>query len=425
VERSELISEARPATASVWRNRDFVRLWVALTVSYLGDFFSLFAIPLLVFTITDSALQTGLTLALGTVPYVVMSPFAGVLIDRVDRRRIMICTRVIEMLLIGSIPLVSAFGWLTLGHIYAVGFLSGCAAVVFGAATLSAVPNLVTTEQLVPANALQQTSLSVCSLVGPPLAGVVVAATGDAVTALAVDAVSFLIAAVLLAMIRRPMQAEREGAAAQGLFADMAEGFRYVWAHRLVRTIALVLFMFNLMLGGVVGQLVVYGSRVLDLDTVSLSLLFAAEGAGTIVGAVIASQIGRRWPLGQIVLVVLPINAVSVVGLALAPNLAVAFTAMAALGAASTVLFVNLLALRQQIVPDRLQGRVNATARAVAVGGAPIGALLAGALVGPLGSLRWVFLFLAGLAMLNALLACFTPLRERSLASADDPRMTR
>jgi len=87
---------------------------------------------------------------------------------------------------------------------------------------------------------------------------------------------------------------------------------------------------------------------------------------------------------------------------------------MAALGAASTVMFVNLLALRQQIVPDRLQGRVNATARAIAVSGTPAGAFLAGVLVDPLGGLRTVFLVLAGVAMLNAVLAYFTPLRDRT-----------
>lgn len=161
------MTDLNAPAGSIWRNRDFVRMWVALTISYLGDFFSIFAIPLLVFTLTGSALQTGLSLAFGTLPYVVVSPFAGVLVDRADRRRVMVWTRMAEAVLIGGIPVASVLGWLTLGHVYAAGFLAGCSAVVFGAATLSAIPNLVTQDQLVPANALQQTSLSVCSLVGP------------------------------------------------------------------------------------------------------------------------------------------------------------------------------------------------------------------------------------------------------------------
>ena len=179
-------------------------------VSLLGDFFSVFAIPLLVFGLTGSALQTGLSLAFGTLPYVVVRPFAGVLIDRADRRQIMIGTRITEMMLIGSIPAAAAFGWLTLGQIYAVSFLAGSASVVFGAATLSTIPQIVAAEQLVPANALQQASLSVCSLIGPPLAGLVVAVTDAPVAALAVDAVTFLIAAILIATIHRPMQDRRD-----------------------------------------------------------------------------------------------------------------------------------------------------------------------------------------------------------------------
>lgn len=123
-------------------------------------------------------------------------------------------------------------------------------------------------------------------------------------------------------------------------------------------------------------------------------------------------------------LAVLPINALSIGGLALAPNLPVAAAAMAVLGAASTVLFVNLLALRQRIVPDRLQGRVNATARAVAVSGTPVGSFVSGLLVVPLGGIRPVFLALAVLALLNAAAACFTPLRGRSLAESPTPSLS-
>lgn len=230
--------------------------------------------------------------------------------------------------------------------------------------------------------------------------------------ALAVDAVTFLLAALLIASIHRPMQAARDGRSAQGVFADIIEGFRYVWAHRLVRTIALMLFSFNVMLGGVIGQLVVYGSRVLGLDGLAVPVV-RRRGRRNHCGGSDRQPNRPALAAGTIVLVVLPINVLGVVGLALAPNMAVAFVALAVLGAASTVMFVNLLALRQRIVPDRLQGRVNATARAVAVSGTPAGALLAGVLVGPLGGVRTVFLVLAGFALLNAVLAFFTPLRER------------
>lgn len=164
---------------SVWRNPDFVRLWATSTISVFGDFFTVFALPLLVFSTTGSALQTGLTLAAETVPYVVVSPFAGVLADRMDRRRILVVTRIAQFLLVGSIPLAAAFGVLAMPQTLGVAFLSGGVAVVFGAAALSAVPNLVAADHLVAANAAQQLSFSIAALAGPPLAGVVVAVTGS------------------------------------------------------------------------------------------------------------------------------------------------------------------------------------------------------------------------------------------------------
>lgn len=395
----------------MWRNADFVRLWAASTISVFGDFFTVFALPLLVFSTTGSALQTGLTLAAETVPYVVVSPFAGVLVDRADRRMILIVTRVAQFFLVGSIPAAAALGVLTMPQILAVAFLSGSVAVLFGAAALSAVPNIVVPEHLVAANAAQQLSFSIAALAGPPLAGVLVALTGSPEWALTVDAASFLVGAALLAAIRRRMQADRDPDASPAtVMVDLREGLRYVWGHRLVRTAALLLFTFNVMLGGVLGQLVVYGRTELELADFPLSLLFAADGAGTLLAAGLAARLGRGRRMGRIVLGALPMTALCVCVLAVAPNLAVALGALVVFGAVQTVMFVNLISLRQRIVPDRLQGRVNATARAVAVSGTPLGALLAGVLAEPFG-VRAVFLGLAALAMINAAAAFATPLR--------------
>lgn len=400
-----------PDPGSVWRNSDFVKLWAASTISVFGDFFTYFALPLLVFSTTGSALQTGLVLAAETVPYVVVSPFAGVLADRMDRRTILVVTRIAQFFLVGSIPLAAAFGVLTMPQILAVAFLSGSVAVVFGAAALSAVPNIVTPEHLVAANAAQQLSFSIAALAGPPLAGVVVALTGSPEWALTVDAASFLICAVLLAAVRRPMQADRDpDASPSTVLADLREGLAYVWGHRLVRTAALLLFTFNVMLGGVLGQLVVYGRTELNLADFPLSLLFAADGAGTILAAGLAARLGRGRRMGRIVLAALPVTALCVFVLAVAPNLPVALAALVVFGAVQTVMFVNLISLRQRIVPDRLQGRVNATARALAVSGTPLGAVLAGVFAEPFG-VRAVFVVLAALAMINAVAAFATPLR--------------
>jgi glycosyltransferase involved in cell wall biosynthesis len=155
-------------------------------------------------------------------------------------------------------------------------------------------------------------------------------------------------------------------------------------------------------LGGTLGQLVVVGQVVLRLHSLPLSLLFSAEGAGAVLGAALAGRAGRRWSVGAIILAALPVTGLSVLGLSAAPDLLVACAALAVFGTAETVMFVNLLALRQRTTPGHMQGRVNATGRALAVAGTPGGALLAGVLVGPLGGIRAALAVLGGIALLNA-----------------------
>jgi MFS family permease len=399
---------------------DFRLLWAGSTLAALGDYFRLFAIPLLVFGLTRSALGTGATLAVETVPYLVVSPFAGVLTDRVDRKRVMVASRLVQVLLIGSLPAAFYAGVLPVAQVYVVALLAGCVEVVFGAASLSGLTNLVPAGELVAANSAIQVSLSVSALVGPPLAGVVAGLTGQPAAALAMDAGVQLAAAVVLAGIGAPMAADRAGVPTASVVADIREGLSYLWAQPLLRTSALLLFSFNVMLGGTLGQLVVFGRVVLGLRSVPLSLLYSAEGVGAIIAAVLAPRVGRRWPLGRIVLAALPVSAAAVLVLSVAPGLAVAFAALAVLGVAEMIMFVNLIALRQRIVPGRLQGRVNATARALAVGGVPVGALVAGALVAPLGDRR-VLAILGGAALLNAAAALFTGLRTDTTTGHSGP----
>ena len=186
------------------------------------------------------------------------------------------------------------------------------------------------------------------------------------------------------------------------MLTDIREGLAYLWRDRLLRTSALLLFSFNVVLGGTLGQLVVVGQVVLRLHSLPLSLLFSAEGAGAVLGAALAGRAGRRWSVGAIILAALPVTGLSVLGLSAAPDLLVACAALAVFGTAETVMFVNLLALRQRTTPGHMQGRVNATGRALAVAGTPGGALLAGVLVGPLGGIRAALAVLGGIALLNA-----------------------
>lgn len=401
--------------ASLWRNGDFLRLWLATTVSSLGDFFTAYALPLLIFSVTGSALQTGVSYALNILPYALISPFAGVMVDRLDRKQIMVVTRLVQGALISTIPLAQFGGWLTIWQVYVVGFVMGCFGVIFGAASLAALPNLVSKEQLVAANARQHLTLSLAQLGGPVLAGLLVAATEPA-TALVVDTLSFFLAAGLLLTISRPFQASSTGRKVQTVVADIREGFAYLWQNRLIRSTTLLIFASNILLSGTISQMVVFAKVELRLDDFAVALIFAGEGAGAVLAAPLAERVGKRWPLGWIVLAAQPVFAVSVLLFALATNVWMAALAMLLIGVAGSILLINVITLRQRVVPDYLQGRVSASARAVQTTGAPLGAFLVSLLVGPLAiNLREIYLVLAGLALLVAVAAFATPLRQRDL----------
>lgn len=387
----------------LWQSAGFRRLWLATSLSVFGNTFSLFAVPLLVFSLTGSAVKTGATLALSTVPYVLVSPFAGVVADRCDRRRVLLVTSWLQAAVTASVPAAYAGGVLTLAQVYVAVFVAGALSVQFGAVSLSIVPQLVTPGQLVSANAAQQFSLSAALLAGPPVAGLVVAASGRPATAIAVDAATFASCALLLHRLPRAANVLR--AAPRAVRSEIGEGLTYIWRHRVVRTLAMLLFTVNVVDSGVLGQLVVYGRRTLRVSAFSLSLLYAAAGVGSVLAAVAAAWLGRRFTLARIVQVALPVLAAGVAVLAVTHWLALALVGMVLLGGSQTVVFVNLIALRQRIVPDRLQGRVNATARALAVAGSPVGAFAAGVLVGPLGGVRTVFIALALLGVGNAVAA--------------------
>lgn len=400
---------------TLWANPDFLKFWIASTISTFGDFFTIFALPLLVLAITNSPFDTGANMAVNTLPYLLISPFAGVLVDRKNRRAIMLVTRLLQTIFIVSIPLAYFFNVLTLWQLFVVSFIMGSLGVLFGAANTSALPSLVEKSQLIDANAKLTLSSSLAQLIAPALAGLLVTATNQPALALGVDASSFALAFLLILTIKKPFQQVRTGKSTSTVLADLQEGFRYLWQQPIIRTTAFLLLLFNVFLGGIIAELAVFGKQGLQLDDFGISLLYAGEGIGSIIASFVADKVSRGKP-GHVILIMLLVVALSLMGLAVSPNLIVALAALTLMGLAATILFVNLVVLRQKIVPDNLQGRVNSTSRALAAGGTPFGALIAGALYNPLHNIQTVYLILALCAVAVALFALFTPLRHTSFA---------
>lgn len=376
------------------RHRDFRLLWAGETVSELGSGVSVLAIPLVALrSLHAGTFEVGALTAAGTAAYLLVSLPAGALVDRMRRRRVMIATDAGRCLALGSIPAAAALGVLSLGQLYAVTFLAGVLTVFFGVAYQAYLPTLISHDLLTEGNSKLTGSSALASIAAPGLAGWLVQAFGGAY-AIAVDAVSFLVSLTAVGAIRSrearpPASAEPSLRAARRLRGDILEGARYVAGHQILRTVTGVTALFNFWFYVAVSVNVVFLVRTLHQPPAVVGLLFAANGAGGVVGALTASRTTPWLGLARATILGLGLCALGSLLRALAgqgPGV-ITFAAGSFLVGLGVVTFnINQVTYRQRACPDHLLGRVIASMRFVVWGIFPLGALAGGALGAVIGT---------------------------------------
>lgn len=360
------------------RNVDFRKLWASQAATVFGYFTIIIAVPLLVFGRTHSAGQTGLVAAFETLAYPLVAPWAGVAADRLNRRIIMLACDGSRAVLYASVPVAAALGDITLVHIYIVAAVAPLFTVLFDACALSTLTALVRRDQLVEANARLQITVSVGALVGPSVAGVLVTGVGEAASLL-LASITFACSFFALASIRRPFQRHDLGAAqSRGVRADLLEGLRFLFRQRVVRALALVLFVFNLADGGIYGLISVFALDGLHIRKGLVGLLYAAGGIGGIASAFLVTRVSHRLGIRVMMIGGFTLAGLLTIALALAPSLPVALFVVMLRALSIEMVFIVVISLRQRLIPDALQGRVNIAARALAMTGFPISSLIAG-----------------------------------------------
>ncbi len=358
---------------------DFRKLWASQAATLFGYFTILIAVPLLVYERTHSATLTGLVAAFETLAYPIMAPWAGVAADRLNRRVLMLICDGTRAVLYGSIPVAAIFGTVSLVHVYIVAGIAPLFTVLFDACALSTVTALVRRDQLVEANARLQITVSVGSLVGPSVAGLLITQVGEA-TALSVACVTFSCSFAALFTIRRPFQRHDLAATgARSVRADLVEGLRFLFGQKVVRALALVLFVFTLADGGVFALMSIYALEGLHVDKGMIGFLYAAGGVGGIAAAFCVTRISKRFGIRAMMLGGFSVAGVLTVLLAFAPGLPVAVGLLAVRAFVVEMVIVTVISLRQRLIPDHLQGRVNIAARAISMSGFPISSIIAGA----------------------------------------------
>jgi MFS family permease len=375
---------------SLWRHPGFVKLWSASAISDVGSQVTMVALPLIAaLSLGATPWQMGLLSAVGSAPILLVGLFAGVWVDRLPRRPLMVAADVARAAMLLLIPAASLTGGLRMEHLYVVAFITGALTMLFDVAYLSLMPSLVTREELVEANGKIEVTSAAAQVVGPGLGGILVSTLGAAVAVL-VDALSFLVSALFLRGIRVTERAPAATSDRLGLATEIAEGLRAVARHRLLRVLAGCSAITNLFGRMFLAVYVLYMTRDLGLDSIGVGLVFATGGLGALAGSLVTAAVTRRLGPGPTMIwaqLVFGVTGLAVPLAVLVPAVAVPlvvgseFTQWMAI----VVYYVAAVSVRQALVADRLRGRVNATMRVVAGSAMPIGAVIGGALGGAIG----------------------------------------
>ncbi len=405
---------------TLWRDPEFLKLWLGQTVSQFGSSVTLLALPLAAaLTLHASALGLGLLRVAAYLPFLVVGLFAGVWADRLPQHPIMIVADLGRAALLLAIPLAALVDRLSLALLAVVAFFVGTLSVLFSVAYGSFLPTLVGREHLVEGNGKLQLSESAAEIAGPLLGGALVSLL-TAPLAILLDALSFLASVASLVLLRAPARPAPPRPEGRRVWNEIGEGLGAALGDPLLRGLAGCAGTWALFDNVLYPTLTLYVLRELRLGPGALGLVYAAAGVGTLSGALSAERLARRYGPGPAIVGGATLSSVGSVLIPLAGGpAAVAVPTLLAgqflMGLGYMVFQVNGVSLRQAVTPDHLQGRVNASARFVSWVAVPTGALAGGILARGIG-LRptlWIAAFGGVCGFLWVLLSPLRWLRER------------
>lgn len=374
------VAEAPAPPRSLWRNRDYMLLWSGQTVSTLGSRISGTAFPLLVLAMTNNDFAAaGIVGALYSLPYLVFSLPIGALIDRWDRKLVMILCDAGRALSLGSIPLSLLFGGPWLWQIYIVAFIEGTLFVFFNIAEVAALPRVVPKSQLSSATGLNHAAEASTGLIGPPIGTVLFASVGRIFPFL-LDAVSYSASMVSLLFVRTNFQKERV-VKERHLGREIKEGVAWLWNQPLVRFMSFLTGGNNFAFAGLF-LIIIAKSKELSIPEEQLGIILSIGAVGGIVGSVVGGKIGKQLKFGPTIIAIMWLQTLLFPFYAIAPNLLVLGIISALIYMLSPVYNVVQFSYRLALIPDELQGRVNSSFRLIAFGFMPLGQTLVGFLLG-------------------------------------------
>ncbi|MGY0231047.1 MFS transporter [Longispora urticae] len=382
----------------LWGSRDYRWWWLGNLISTVGTAMSLIAYPLLVFAVTGSALGAGIAAACEVLPYALLSLPVGALVDRLPRRALLIGASLVSLAATGTIPVAHAADLLTPYLIYGVALVNGCAGVVFSITQVAVLPRIVREDQLGRAAGQSEVIWNLASIVGPPLAGLLI--TRSATLPFAVDALSFGVVAGCVALVRARLDADAPPAPVDWR-ADLTLGARRVATHRRLRALTLITVAGDLPFAGI-AILITLLVRQDGGSPTGVGVVFAIAATGGVLGALAAPRIERR--VGLVAAVVVRGWATVLLFPLLALGLAPVWVGLVWAGLSVTISMMNVIQMRYVLtgMPEEELGRIQAFVTLLSYAVLPVGTLGTGALVAWLGPHGTVLVY-TGLMLVLAL----------------------
>lgn len=399
-------------SSGLWRNHAYTRYWAGRAVSQFGSALSIIAFPLLVLALDGTATQAGAVASCSLVTRMVLRLPAGHLADRMNQRTLMVSMDVIRCVAVGSVPLAGAMGWLSYPQLLVVAFAEGSASALFGPASAVAFRDLVTKEQLTSALSRGQATMATVSMLGPVAGGALFGV--DRVLPFTVDAVSYLVATVLLLTI--PNWSGRPEGRADGGDRRAIAGLVWLWHQRVVMRVLLFCGLVNLV-ASAAELAVLVGLRERGSSAAVIGAVMACAGVGGILGSLVAERMMRAlsavvlctvtgvvWTAGSVLFT--SVTSAWVIGAALVVMM---------LFAPATGVLLGQITLGE--APGDILGRVTTAEQTVTVSLASVGPILVGTSLQGLG-IASTWSVLAGICVLSVLVVA-VPARTRAGSTTD------
>ncbi len=373
--------------ANLWRNRNFNIFWAGQTFSGLGDAFAFIAIPLLVLQATGSVAQMGLATAAAGGGELVMGIFAGPIVDRLNRRKLMMLCDIVRALIYGSVPLCWALAGPQIWLIYLVMALGGMFGNLAGVAYVTAVTNLVDREEIVDAVSRLETTFGLSFILGPMLAGLVSYNLGGPAAAVGLDALSFLASLTSLLLIRfRTPQAAPRPQQKESIVQELSAGVRFLMGNRLMRAATVMLMVMTMITTGGIDLFIFHLKHNLGGDDNTVGLVLGVAAIGSVAASALVPFLRRRLGFGLSYISGTMVQSVSLIaiGLAITPLMLAPLVVTYIMG--SRTCGLNTMTVRQQITPNYLLGRVTAAFWTLGSVLGPIGAAIVTAIAAQVGA---------------------------------------